>query len=110
MSGGNQTEGQSLAWCGAEDGLSDMLGIEVLTLRLRGTEPRRSRVVGAKGNLGSSCREDTSGWRVESNACRRGMRVEPCHRAYCGPAARLLRGKSRAGVRNPLMTDVGEPE
>lgn len=27
--------------------------------------------------------------------------------AYFGPAARLLRGKSRARVRNPLKRDVG---
>ena len=27
--------------------------------------------------------------------------------AYFGPAARLLRGKSRAGVRNPLKRGVG---
>jgi hypothetical protein len=69
-----QKGNQSLSWCGAEEGLSDMRRIEVLTLRLRGTEPRRSRAVGAEGNTGSSCREDASGWRVESNACR--MRAE----------------------------------
>jgi hypothetical protein len=65
-----QKGNQSLSWCGAEEGLSDMRGIEVLALRLRGIEPRRSRVVAAEGNIGSSCREDTSGWRVESDACR----------------------------------------
>jgi hypothetical protein len=53
-----------VAWCGTEDELSDMRGIEVLALRLRGIEPRRSRAVAAEGNIGSSCREDTSGWRV----------------------------------------------
>jgi hypothetical protein len=65
-----QKGNQSVAWCGTEDELSDMRGIEVLALRLRGIEPRRSRVVAAEGNIGSSCREDTSGWRVESDECR----------------------------------------
>jgi hypothetical protein len=59
-----------VAWCGTEDELSDMRGIEVLALRLRGIEPRRSRAVAAEGNIGSSCREDTSGWRVELDVCR----------------------------------------
>jgi hypothetical protein len=45
-----QKGNQSLSWCGAEDGLSDMRGIAVLALRLRGTEPRRSRVVAAEGD------------------------------------------------------------
>jgi hypothetical protein len=47
-----------------------MRGIAVLALRFRGIEPRRPRVVAAEGDLGSVCREDTSGWRVELDVCR----------------------------------------
>jgi hypothetical protein len=34
------------------------------------------------------------------------LRAEQSVPAYFSPAARLLRGKSRAGVRNPLNRDV----
>ena len=34
------------------------------------------------------------------------MKPEPSVPAYSSPAARLLRGKSRAGVRNPLKRNV----
>ena len=33
-------------------------------------------------------------------------RAEPGNRAYCGPAARLLRGRSRASGRGPLIAVV----
>jgi hypothetical protein len=87
-----------------------MRGIEVLALRLRGTEPRRSRVVAAEGDLGSSCGDDTSNWRVESDVCRLREEEESesnlaIQRIGYPRHAGCIRTRRAAGT-DPLIADV----